>query len=253
MSEQPRAQRRRAGRGSSGPPPKRDPMLSIYLGFGIIIVLVFIGFGIARWRSNSARNAAMTYDISTPTPAPGPKRKAIQLQANESIGASVLPTANPQKGLFEDTNAGGTGQPVDGIPCESSEGVVLHIHSDLALFVHGKEVQIPAYIGMAPTPQGGCLYWIHTHDASGVIHIEAGSLSAPDGGPFTLGMFFNIWGQPLSRTQVARFTGPVTAFVNGALYNGKLSAIALRSHQDITLEVGKPIVPPPDYLLPPGD
>jgi hypothetical protein len=66
-------------------------------------------------------------------------------------------------------------------------------------------------------------------------------------------MFFDIWGEPLSSNQVGPFKGPVTAYVNSQPYTGDLRAIPLRSHQRITLEVGQPVVPPPTYLLPPGD
>ncbi len=106
---------------------------------------------------------------------------------------------------------------------------------------------------MSPTASGGCLYWIHTHDPSGIIHVEAGDVSPPSGGPFTLGMFFDIWGQPLGSDGVGPFRGPVTAFVNGVPYAGKLADIPLREHQSVTLEVGNPVVPPPNYQLPPND
>ena len=65
-------------------------------------------------------------------------------------------------------------------------------------------------------------------------------------------MLFDIWGQPLDRTIVAGINGPVTAYVNGAQYDGDLRAIPLTAHQQITLEVGTPIVPPPNYVFPPG-
>ena len=69
-------------------------------------------------------------------------------------------------------------------------------------------MQVPQYIGFAPNLAGGCLYWIHTHDASGIIHIEAPDINPPQGGPYTLGMLFDIWGQPLDRNNVAGLIGP---------------------------------------------
>jgi hypothetical protein len=103
-------------------------------------------------------------------------------------------------------------------------------------------------------PGGGCLYWIHTHDASGIIHIEAPAVTPPTGGDhYTLGMFFDIWGEPLTRDNVAGLKGPVTAFVNGAKYDGELKDIPLLSHQQVVLEVGTPVVPPPNYVMPPND
>ena len=111
---------------------------------------------------------------------------------------------------------------------------------------------MPQYIGFAPSLAGGCLYWIHTHDASGIIHLEAPEINPPQGGPYTLGMLFDVWGQPLTREVVAGMVGPVTAYVNGTKYDGDLSAIPLGAHQQIVLEIGKP-VPPPNYAFPPND
>jgi hypothetical protein len=41
------------------------------------------------------------------------------------------------------------------------------------------------------------MYWIHTHDSTGWIHVEA-----PRKIRATLGQFFDVWGQPLSREKV---------------------------------------------------
>jgi hypothetical protein len=35
-------------------------------------------------------------------------------------------------------------------------------------------------------------------------------------------------------------------------YDGDLRAIPLAAHQQIVLEVGTPVVPPPNYVLPAG-
>jgi hypothetical protein len=112
-------------------------------------------------------------------------------------------------------------------------------------------VQVPQYIGITPIG-GGCLYWIHTHDASGIIHVEAPTLAPEGGTSYNLGMLFDIWGQDLSASDVAGLHGPVTAFVNGLKYDGDLHQIPLSSHNQITLEVGK-VVTPPNYLFPPNE
>ncbi len=228
-------------------------MVAVYIGLGVIIVLIFAGFGISRWVSNTSQQNALKLAISTPTPGPVQTTKPIQLQNLQQIGKPILPTPDPKKGIMPDTMLGGRGSTVDDIPCESQEAAVLHIHSHLSLFVNGVQMQIPPFIGISPTATGGCLYWIHTHDGSGVIHVEAGSYDAPKGGPYTLGMFFDIWGEPLTRDQVGPFHGPVTAFLNGQVYGGNLADIPLREYAMITLEVGRPIVTPPNYKLPPGD
>jgi hypothetical protein len=65
-------------------------------------------------------------------------------------------------------------------------------------------------------------------------------------------MLFDIWGQPLQPDDVAGLKGSVTAYVNGQKYDGDLTAIPLRAHQQIVLEIGTPLVPPPNYAFPPG-
>jgi hypothetical protein len=257
MPQPSRAERRRTNRpGGTQPPKRRDPMVPVYIGLALVVVLVFIGFGVSNMWQNNARKNAEAFDMSTPTPGPAPTRKPIQLHDLQAVGKPIgFPVPDPKKGILSDTKAGGQGQPVDGIPCQATEAVQLHIHAHLSIFSNGQQVQVPPFIGIEPTNTypGECLYWIHTHDASGIIHVEAGAMSAPEGGPFTLGNLFDIWGQPLTRTQVGPFKGDVSAFVNQQPYDGDLAKIPLRAHQRITLEVGKPVVPPPNYLLPPND
>jgi hypothetical protein len=123
------------------------------------------------------------------------------------------------------------GQPVNGISCDAQEGQRIHIHQHLAIFDHGKEMTVPQFIGI---PQASrCIYWLHTHTPDGIIHVEAPSLQA-----FTLGQYFDVWGQALSTTQVASATGTVSAFVNGQAYTGDPRAIPLDSHAVIQLNVG---------------
>lgn len=216
----------------------------VYAGFGAVIVIVIAVIGGINLYNQHAQQAAQTQANATPTPGPNAKAPPIQLSST-GVGRPAFPNpirSNPHNGA-----------PVDGITCTSTEQVTLHIHSHLAIFANGKQLQVPAGVGIAPVPPQGCLYWIHTHDATGIIHIEAPQFEAPGGGHFTLGSFFDIWGQPLARDDVAGKRGAVTAYVNGALWPGDLRAIPLISHQEITLEVGKPLVPPPNYAFPFGD
>jgi hypothetical protein len=80
---------------------------------------------------------------------------------------------------------------------------------------------------------------MHMHDHTGIIHIEA-----PDVKNYTLGQFFDIWGQPLTTTNVAGLTGDVVAYINdngeARRYMGDLRAIQLISHRAITLQIGTP-------------
>ncbi len=226
-------------------------MTNVYIGVAVAVVLIVAVFGFMRWQEQRALTAA----YATPTPAPTasgvPTASPIPLVDGEVLGKAVIPTYD--KGNIADTPSGGRGQNVDGIPCAGQEYVTLHVHPHLAIFDHGKQVQVPKFIGAAATASGGCLYWIHTHNPDGIIHVEAPQLAPPGGSGYTLGILFDIWGQPLSRNNVAGLKGPVTAFVNGVKYDGSLREIALLSHQEITLEVGTPVVPPPNYAFPPDD
>ncbi len=242
MPQPSRAERRRQQRGGAAPPPRRDPMRPIYIGIGIAIValiLVFTGFN--AWQNHRTQMAN-----ATPSPGPNAGMKPAQLANGEALGTKFI------KLKYPDTPQGGRGQTVDGIGCGPMEYATLHVHTHLAIFYNGKQMQVPQFIGFAPGLTGGCLYWIHTHDASGIIHIEAPDISPPQGGPYTLGMLFDIWGEPLTRTGVAGLNGQVTAYVNGTPYDGDLRAIPLGAHQQIVLEVGAPVVPPPYYAFPAG-
>jgi hypothetical protein len=84
------------------------------------------------------------------------------------------------------------GNPVDNITCVPSEGQVQHFHDQLYIFVNGQQVTVPQYVGIVPSQ--GCLYSLHTHDTSGIIHIESDSPNQT----YYLGNFFDIWGQSLT-------------------------------------------------------
>ncbi len=138
---------------------------------------------------------------------------------------------------------------IDGIQCVSSEGGVTHTHQHLAIYAAGKPVLIPQGIGINDTK--ACLFALHTHSPDGVIHVES-----PSQDQNTLGQFFDIWAQPLSRTQVASATAghgqQVRAYVGGRLYKGDPRAIPLTPHALITLEVGPPWASPTTRFSWPG-
>lgn len=150
--------------------------------------------------------------------------------------------------------AAASGATVDGISCSTSEQTAYHIHAHLAIYASGVAQTLPAGIGI-PGPQeiqngfvlgGKCLYWLHTHDTSGIIHIES-----PVERVYTLGQFFDIWGRTLSTTQVGGDSGTVTVYVDGKRYHGDPRAIKLQPHTVIQLDVGT-VVPPHPYHFPAG-
>jgi hypothetical protein len=89
--------------------------------------------------------------------------------------------------------------------------------------------------------------WLHTHAADGVIHIES-----PVQRTYTLGEFFDIWGQPLNRRHVGPARGTVTVLFNGRVFTGNPRRIPLLAHSQIELEVGRPLVAPEEITFPAG-
>ncbi|TAM75011.1 hypothetical protein EPN44_09795 [bacterium] len=182
-----------------------------------------------------------SYSVSTPSAAEAPAPQGTPIVQGSVIG----------KVLFADgdTASGGRGQTVGGIECNIQEMLAKHQHAHLTLFFDGVQAALPKFVGIVMKPQNqGCIYWLHTHDATGLIHIES-----PDpNGTYTLGQFFAIWGQELAPDDIAGHTGAVHAYVDGMAYQGDLRAIPLAPRSEITLEVGKPVVAPPLYAFPEG-
>jgi hypothetical protein len=173
-----------------------------------------------------------------------------------SLGPEQVPM--PSAAVLAGTAAAVTGQPKDGISCQSSEQTLFHIHAHLTVFVNGSARQVPAAIGIPgavaqSTPagsfieQGTCFYWLHTHAADGIIHIES-----PVHRSYTLGDFFDEWGQPLSTSQVGPARGNVVAIYNGQVFQGDPRNIPLTAHAQIQLEVGTPLVAPEKITFPAG-
>lgn len=145
------------------------------------------------------------------------------------------------------------GKPVDGITCRkiSNEVVKYHRHVHVEIFVKGKMFRLPAGIGITKPmihvkdKKGtfldvgiyDCLYWLHTHVADGIIHIET-----PGERSFTLGEFFDIWNQPLGPNQVGPSKGKVVVYENGRRVVGNPRSTPLLPHADIQIDVGTPVV-----------
>lgn len=75
-------------------------------------------------------------------------------------------------------------------------GTAEHYHPRLRIVIDGKDVPIPANIGVDPTT--GAMSAVHTHETDGTIHIEADTA----GQTFTLGQLFTQWGVTLTPTQI---------------------------------------------------
>ncbi len=114
----------------------------------------------------------------------------------------------------------------------SHEGVALHIHQHLDVFVNGERVTVPALVGIY---DNSFITEVHTHDASGIIHVES-----PKNREFSLAQFFDEWGVRLSISCLGRFCGDLHWWLNGKPQAGSPALLILRSHQEIVIASGKP-------------
>jgi hypothetical protein len=203
--------------------------------------LLFVG--LAAWAALVACAESDPADPGAdPEPDPDPL-PAVAIEEGTTIGADVFPAGN--------TASGGQGGEVSGIRCIDT--IARHFHAHVSFFFEGEQIAIPAAIGITDpmirdgyVVAGDCYYWLHTHDASGVIHIEP-----PDDADYTLGQLFDVWGQPLSTTNTAGYQGELSVFVDGLRYDGDPRGIVFESRTHISLQVGRPLSPIPMYVFQP--
>ena len=74
---------------------------------------------------------------------------------------------------------------ISGITCDEVEHLVYHNHTKLIIKIQNETLNIPARIGIIPND---CIFWLHTHDDSGIIHIES-----PINTAFSLDQFLKVW------------------------------------------------------------
>lgn len=102
-----------------------------------------------------------------------------------------------------------TGETREGLSCLTSEGATQHFHVYLAIYANGQQVQIPGNTGIVQqSANSGCLYPLHIHSDAGddnILHIES-----PTNDTYTLGQFYAIWGQTLTKTQTGDYKADAT-------------------------------------------
>lgn len=171
---------------------------------------------------------------------------AVAVLINRNSNNSAAPTPIPT------VSSPSSSAPIDGIKCGTMEALAYHIHQHVALYDNGKAVGLPSSIGIPGNEAAAtCFYWIHVHAATpDIIHIES-----PLKKTFTFGNFIDIWNATTAtasppdstfptKLQSAAPGGNVHAFVNGRAWKGSYRSIPLTAHAVITVEIGKPVVPP---------
>jgi hypothetical protein len=202
----------------------------------------------------AAGAAAIVGPLASGSPSP-------PASSSSSRGGPLGPEGVPVPAGGDLAAASGPGTPagpVDGISCLGGEQLAFHIHAHLAVFADGRPMRVPGGIGIRDpqvenTPAGpfvgggSCFYWLHTHAADGIVHIES-----PVARTYTLGEFFDVWGQPLGRGRVGPARGPVTVFEDGRPYRADPRTLPLTAHRQIVLEVGTPVLAPEPIRFPAG-
>lgn len=140
-----------------------------------------------------------------------------------------------------------------GLSALSSEGQAQHTHEHLDLYVDGQPVVVPANIGIDRV--AGILSPIHTHDATGIIHVESPTVRI-----FTLGEFFSVWGVRFDAHCVGGACDgsgrSLSIYLDGRAFTGDPTSLVLTTHEEIVVAVGTPAqLPnpiPASYAFPAG-
>jgi hypothetical protein len=153
--------------------------------------------------------------------------------AKTAAGATAAQAGRPPWPRPEDTADRARNE---GLAVAPMEGTAVHFHTHLDILVDGQAVPVPADLGIAAS--GNAMSELHTHDTSGILHIEAPTT----GKRYTLGQLFTEWNVPLSATGLGGLrpdgTRTLTAYVDGKKQAGDPAAIELAPHREIALVYG---------------
>jgi hypothetical protein len=233
----------------------RQRRLYTAIGAGVLVIAAAVGITFAVISGKSTNGTTGSHPV-------------LKLASLNSLG-TLKQAPNPGTNGFEGvpipaakplgrTSRGAHGAAVDGIRCQRSEQLLFHIHAHLTIFVNGLQRQVDGGIGipgsrevLSPSGQvangGRCFYWLHTHAPDGIIHIES-----PIQRTYTLGNFFDEWGQPLGPSVLGPYKAHVVAIYNGKLYEGNPRDIPLNKHAQIQLEIGRPLIAQQTITFPSG-
>ncbi len=216
-------QRRENHRPSAG--PQRSPW--IYAAGGALvaaaIAAAIVGLVVVRGGGGATNKTAATNYNALPgirkTKAPWPPEYLHLADRLVPLGLTTLPGHN---------------------------GLVLHFHVHIDIFVNGKKAEVPRFVGI--NLGAGWLTELHTHDTRGVIHVEA--QKARD---FTVGQFFSEWAVYLDSHSIGGYSG-MRWYLDGKLQTGNPETLIFKPHQEIAFVVGKaPAKIPSSYAFQAGE
>jgi hypothetical protein len=195
---------------------------------------------------------------ATPTPSPSASTYTGPPSVLPVPGSSVTLSTGPAPWLppavIDNGKESAAYVAAAGLPY-NVEMLQIHYHAHLDVIVDGKRTAVPPYLGFVANGKNVAgLAPLHTHDSSGIIHIENNVPAT-----FLLGQVFVEWGVRLSATCVggdcADGTHEFAVFVNGKRYAGDPNRIVLAKHDEIAIEYGKKgALPKPatSYAFPTG-
>jgi hypothetical protein len=161
-----------------------------------------------------------------PNPPPAPDPGTPPLAASET---PIVEGATLGQQKWADGSAPGARG--DGVECTTSENY--HLHGLVSVYQNGTRLAVPKNIGI-----GTCTYELHTHDATGVVHVETSAQKK-----FTFGQFFTVWGQPLGAGNVGGITGTAKFYVieNGTVTPTSTPAdVEIAPHRELAIVIGTP-------------
>lgn len=132
-----------------------------------------------------------------------------------------------------------------GLSLTPSETLAVHYHAHLDVLVDGSPVPVPAGLGINAGPNGALpphgspgIAPLHTHDTSGVLHVEA-----PKADRFTLGQAFTLWDVALGPGRIGGYADGdaaghhVRVYVDGKQVGSDPAQITLTDHEEIAVVV----------------
>jgi hypothetical protein len=118
-----------------------------------------------------------------------------------------------------------------------AEGTTMHEHADVEIFVHGAKEPVPTDIGIDASK--GTIQSIHTHDDTGLVHLESSQSRE-----FTLGEFFGVWGVRFTPSCLGAYCNEgnnrLQVFVDGKEVSGSLQDVRLDDQAVIVVTYGTP-------------
>jgi hypothetical protein len=123
-----------------------------------------------------------------------------------------------------------------GLPALSGERLEFHVHAHLDVLVNGVRAPVPANIGIDSLTR--VISPLHTHDDTGIIHLEAERPLE-----LNLGQFFTEWAVRLDGDCVGGYCRPDTpwtVYVNGDQWPGAAADAVIHAHDEIAMVIGRP-------------